>query len=75
MKNKKELVFTKVSMNLNSRSIENVNKLCELLKLSNKTHAVSISLELSRAIIDMKKSGWKIIVRKRGKEKEITLLY
>jgi len=48
--------FTKVSMNLNSRSIDNINKLCELTNEPNKTKALSIGIELARKVLEMGKN-------------------
>lgn len=66
--------YTKVSMNLNQRSIENVNKLCELIGENNKTRVVSISLELTRVILEMKQKGEKFFTRSGKAEKEMLIL-
>jgi hypothetical protein len=66
--------YTKVSMNLNQRSIENVNRLCELIGESSKTRAVSTALELSRAILEMKEKGEKFFIRNGKLEKEMLIL-
>jgi hypothetical protein len=66
--------YTKVSMNLNQRSIENVNRLCEMTGETNKTRVVSISLELARVILEMKQKGDKFFIRSGKTEKEMLIL-
>ena len=67
--------FTKVSMNLNQRTIENVDELSKLIGESNKTRVVSSSLELAKQILEMAKKGAKFIVRNPdGSEQELKFI-
>jgi hypothetical protein len=74
IKGDKDAYFTKVSMNLNQRSIENVNRLCELLGETNKTRVVSTSLELARVILEIKNRGDQFLIRSGKVEKEMVIL-
>jgi hypothetical protein len=66
--------YTRVNMNLNKRSIDNVNRLCELYGETNKTRVVSISLELARTLLEMKNNGEQFLVRNGTVEKEMLIL-
>lgn len=65
----------RVSMNLNERSLDNVNKICELTKEYNKTRAIAISLEISRKILELYSGGDKIIFRNETQDREISFLF
>lgn len=68
-------MLRKISLNLNERSLDNISELTKLIGDENKTRAISLSLEIARQVVEMKKNGYKIILRKNSKEKEIELIF
>lgn len=65
----------KASMNINERTINNIEKISELTGEKNKTRVIAIALELPRKILEMNKDGQKIIIRKGKIETEMTFLF
>jgi predicted transcriptional regulator of viral defense system len=65
----------KVSMNLNTNSINNVDELSLLFGEKNKTRVISSALEIAKAIFKQIKAGKHIIIRDEdGSEQEITFI-
>ena len=72
--NEAKPAFTKVSMNLNRRTLDNIDKLCEITGESNKTRVVAIALELAKRIMEMNSNGERIIVKGEEAERELAIL-
>ena len=65
----------KVTMNLNDKSIKNVESLSEMTGEKNKTRVVTSSLEIAKQILAYSKKGKKIIIKDEdGNEQEIKFL-
>jgi hypothetical protein len=67
--------LTKVSMNLNNRSIENVEKLSKLLREPIKARVVSTSLEITKNILEYFADGKEIIIRSADGTEKVLLLH
>jgi hypothetical protein len=67
--------LTRVSMNFNKRSLDNVEVISKLLPEGNKTRVVSIALELTRTILEMRDKGDKILTEdSKGQIREMKLI-
>ena len=68
--------FTKVSMKLNERSIENVQKMSILLKMKKQAKAkvVSTALEIARTLLEKQSEGYTIILEKGSKKEAMNIL-
>lgn len=64
-----------VTMNLNVRSLSNIEKLSEIIKEDTKTKVVSTSLEIARNILERVAKGDKVIIRSAdNSEVELTFI-
>jgi hypothetical protein len=70
-----KISYTKVSMNLSPKSIENIELIRQNTNVGNNTRAVAVALELTRRMIEESKNGGKIIIKQGNKEKELTILF
>lgn len=67
--------MVKVSMNLSSKSINNVEELSRLFDEPNRTRVIALALEIALNIMSYKKEGTAIIVReKSGKESQLNFI-
>lgn len=67
--------LTRVSMNLSQKSLKNVEEVSRLIQEDNKTRVVSSSLEITKEILQLVKSGKKIIIKNEdGSEQELKFI-
>ena len=62
-------------MNLNQKTIDNVDELSKIIGETNRTRVVSSSLELAKQILNIARNGAKIIVKNEdGSEQELKFI-